>query len=89
MIIPLTYFFLLPHLRTFSDVAFSSEVEQDVEYTPLPVHEAEEEVEEEDLRTVVERPDKLYNVTLSLQDKWTLVKPLLMKYMLPLCELLM
>jgi battenin len=53
-----------------------------IAYAPLP-HEADDEVVD-----VVEedQPQRKSSVALSLSDKWRLVRPLLTRYMLPLCE---
>jgi battenin len=87
-IIPLTYFFFLPHNSAFlylspSDYEdeVSSGVQSALPYAPLPTTEDENSEEEESM------PDGLKRlVALSASDKWHLVKPLLPKYMLPLCE---
>ena len=47
------------------------------EYTPLPTSEDEN-------GTTVSGPSRI--VALSASDKWRLVKPMIPKYMLPLCE---
>ena len=60
------------------------------EYTPLTQDVDTEDDEtvvdgRRDLRPLVGSAEKP-NVSLSPQDKWRLVKPLLLKYMVPLCE---
>lgn len=84
--LPLTYFFLLPRPADFTSVSIPSaedtREEEEVHnpgYMPLPTDEiAAPEVAEVLVSKV--------GVSLSLQDKWRLVKPMLPKYMLPLCE---
>jgi len=78
-VIPLTYFFLLPQP---SSISKQDEEDDDAvpfmasstEYTPLPTDEGEAGYGHP--RTVA----------LSASDKWRLVKPMIPKYMLPLCE---
>ncbi|KAE9406551.1 batten's disease protein Cln3 [Gymnopus androsaceus JB14] len=84
IIIPATYFFLLPSSSAFLySMPQSSYDEQGsaLPYTPLPANEEEIGEEEGILRAV---PRK--NFSLSFNDKLRLVKPLLMRYMLPLCK---
>lgn len=78
-IIPITYFFLLPRRGVFTgtaEVASSPAL-----YVPLPDSDVTTEEEEEDRAAV---PGEAIIVALSLDDKWRLVKPLLVNYMLPL-----
>ncbi|KAF8639182.1 hypothetical protein AX17_001668 [Amanita inopinata Kibby_2008] len=79
-IIPLSYFFLLPLPSAF---VASGVYEEHVipppslsalPYAPLPFNEDED----------ILPADPKKGVTLSASDKWRLVKPLLLKYMLPL-----
>lgn len=87
--IPLTYFFFLPLNTAFFSLpptsyealASSSEVVSDLPYTSLATNEEEIREEEDVLASLPKR-----EVALSLDDKWRLVKPLLSKYMLPLCK---
>ncbi|KAG6865745.1 hypothetical protein C0991_012217 [Blastosporella zonata] len=88
-VIPLTYFFLLPHRSAFlysaspsvyEDV-LSSSGELVLPYTPLPA--TEDDVGEEE---GTHPPGSKQGMALSANDKWRLVKPLLLKYMLPLSE---
>ena len=75
LVIPVAYYFILPHPEVFASVPnLSSYEEEDVDaaYTPLPMDEG-----------VTDVPKS--SVALSFEDKWELVKPLLLKYMLPLC----
>jgi len=52
------------------------------EYRPLPTLEEEQGLES--VQPTLAGPTKISSLT--LQDKWLLVRPLLMKYMFPLCE---
>ena len=78
--IPLTYFLLLPQPSSISKqdeddddaVPFMS---SSTEYTPIPTDEGE--------AVGYSHPRA---VALSASDKWRLVKPMIPKYMLPLCE---
>jgi battenin len=90
LIIPLTYLFFLPHNTAFltfyspdvyGDRIRPSRVASSLSYTPLATNE--EETEEEGSMLEVEPKRK---VALTIDDKMRLVKPLLLKYMLPLCE---
>jgi hypothetical protein len=89
-VIPLTYFYLLPHNSAFlysqSPVGYDGPTSpggaSTLPYTPLPSAEDEDGEEEGSLP-----PGPRKGVSLSPSDKWRLVKPLLLKYMLPLCEL--
>lgn len=77
-ITPLTYFFLLPSRATFLSLGYDgSNAPPASEYMPISAEPVAEDDE-------VVPPQK--NVTLSLADKWCLVRPLLLKYMLPLCQ---
>jgi len=78
IIIPATYFFLLPHSSAFQSAHDSPNGQgSTVPYTPLPANE--ESGEEDNLPTT---PSK--NFSLSANDKLRLVKPLLIRYMVPL-----
>jgi battenin len=90
LIIPLTYYFLLPSPSSFlyattptvyNDLLSPPPPISALPYTPLP--EAEDEEGEEE-GTIPSGPKR--GVALSIADKWRLVKPLIPKYMLPLCE---
>lgn len=85
-ILPLTYYFLLPHSTAFVgpllpeyDGDGSSGVASSLPYTRLAT---EDEVGEEGSLPAGSKT----GIALSASDKWRLVKPLLLKYMLPLCE---
>ncbi|OCB89152.1 batten's disease protein Cln3 [Sanghuangporus baumii] len=88
LIIPLTYFFIRPSPKDFEQLSIpTSEPTAAIasEYTLLPVDDATSSIEgeREDVDEQVP-PDKAHVVALSGQDKWNLVRPLLVKYMLPL-----
>ncbi|KAL0578345.1 battenin CLN3 protein [Marasmius crinis-equi] len=80
IIIPLTYFFLLPRSDSF---VYSSLATEDgpsaLPYTPLATTDDDDEAEEGRLPA-----DLKVAPALSISDKWRLVKPLMAKYMLPL-----
>lgn len=80
LVIPLAYYLLLPKPARFAALPIPSADEEDfvrsgvaAEYTPLPT-------DDDDVPVVAKSP-----TALSVGDKWHLVKPLLMRYMLPLC----
>ena len=81
-VIPLTYFLLLPRPHAFSTLVLP-EIEEFAssrpEYFQLPVSE------EDDSVPVVE-PAPLTTKALSIGDKWQLLKPMVPRYMVPLCE---
>lgn len=52
-------------------------------YAPLPRGDDEDAIPDTEVAAAVKGP-----IALSMQDKWRLAKPMLMKYMLPLCEFL-
>jgi len=87
--IPLTYFLFLPPNTAFFSLppasyealVSSSGAVSDLPYTSLATNE-EEIREEEDVSASLPKEE----VALSLDDKWRLVRPLLPKYMLPLCK---
>lgn len=79
------YYFLLPRPTAF--LASSAEYEDmpstaSMPYTPLATTEDDLAGEEEG--SSPSGPKR--NVSLSASDKWRLVRPLLFRYMLPLCE---
>ncbi|THH28989.1 hypothetical protein EUX98_g5197 [Antrodiella citrinella] len=81
LVIPLAYYLVLPPPTAFSNLPISSAYEDDsipinAPYTPIPTSD-DTELDE---RTM--EPKR--SVALSGRDKWVLVKPLLMVYMLPL-----
>ena len=80
--IPLVYFFLLPQ------PSFTPNQEEEVDgtellatsstgYTRLPTDEG---------GSLAIKHHRSETITLSASDKWRLVKPMIPKYMLPLCE---
>ncbi|KIM73637.1 hypothetical protein PILCRDRAFT_723458 [Piloderma croceum F 1598] len=84
-ITPLTYIFLLPHSSSFSSTSISTSVA----YTPIPSivlddgdHQAEEVENPQDDFSSVPRQSRRH--TLTVKDKWRLVRPLFVKFMLPL-----
>ena len=79
-VIPLTYFLLLPRPDAFSSLVISDaeEAVASSEYTQLPVSE-------EDAGEAVVETAPLKTKTLSMSDKWQLLKPMLPRYMAPLC----
>lgn len=81
-VIPLTYVLLLPRPQVFSSLILP-EIEDSAssrsEYTQLPVSEEYEGV------AVVE-PAPLTTKALSIGDKWQLLKPMIPRYMMPLCK---
>ena len=87
LIIPLTYTFLLPPTLAFTSFAANSD-EDDTEagstsaYVSIPTRE--------DIRpdydSSISYSSVSTKVSLTPREKWTLVKPLLLKFMLPLCE---
>ncbi|KAN0129210.1 batten's disease protein Cln3 [Lactarius tabidus] len=78
-VIPLTYFLLLPRPDAFSSLVISDaeEAVPSSEYTQLPVSE-----EDEGEAMVETAPLKAKTLTMS--DKWELLKPMLPRYMAPL-----
>ena len=79
-IIPLTYYFLLPSSAAFRSLIVDDDSAQlAFEYVPIPAAEGAADREEGMLPLQK-------GVSLTAEDKWQLVKPLLLRYMLPLCE---
>jgi len=75
LVTPITYYLVLPQPESIASVPILSSYEEEevaAAYTPLPT-------DDDTLRL----PAKS-SVSLSFEDKWELVKPLLLKYMLPL-----
>lgn len=84
LVIPLTYYFLLPTTAVFMFSGRTAAYDEDtpssdsvtvLRYTPLSG--------EEEGSTV---PSAKMSTSLAFMDKMRLVRPLLLKYMLPLCE---
>ncbi|KAI0752633.1 batten's disease protein Cln3 [Daedaleopsis nitida] len=84
-VIPVVYFFVLPRPDIFSPGA---SYDDDGEGAPLSapyIRLPNEAAEEEDAIPVTESEALVTTpIALTLEDKWTLAKPMLMKYMLPL-----
>lgn len=89
VIIPVTYYFLLPRNTAFlfphipedhEDQISPTGVVSGLPYTPL---RGDDDPREEE-GILASGPKR--KVVLTLDDKWRLVQPLLLKYMLPLCE---
>lgn len=77
LVIPLAYYLILPQPEVFAAVPIPSAYEEGevaAEYTSLPT--------DEDATTPLPKS----SIALTFEDKWDLVKPLLLKYMLPLCK---
>ena len=91
--IPLAYYFLLPCSDELSEIDASSYEEEvipsssTVPYTPLSSSQDDEHSHMFNDTTIEEFGSKR-NVALSAADKWRLAKPLIAKYMLPLCKCL-
>ena len=79
---PLTYFFLLP-----PTTSFDRGVVPNTRYGAIPAlnptDPAANEDQENNLKIGIPASTK---VSLSAADKWHLIRPLLLRYMLPLCE---
>lgn len=97
-VIPFTFFFLLPRPDAFSSLSVALHpdiiVSSPSEYTALPSTDPSTNPEQEedgdeisDGRAPQLSASKLH-VSLSPADKWRLVRPLMVKYMLPLCTCL-
>lgn len=90
-VIPIAYFFLLPKSEMFFSVtapasSLTEGAESGQAYEPLATAEDEEDVELEGEEEHSFPSGLKHTGSLSMQDKWRLVKPLLARYMLPLCE---
>jgi battenin len=71
----------LPSPTQFDSVANAS-----ADYAPLLLNADVDDTRPEAGINEYAVPSKGTTVSLSIDDKWRLVKPLLMKYMLPLCK---
>ncbi|KAJ7507373.1 CLN3 protein-domain-containing protein [Mycena galericulata] len=80
-IIPLTYYLLLPRPPAFlaNSAAYEDLPSATMPYTPLA---GEDDMVGEEEGSAP--PGPKHNVSLSASDKWRLVRPLLLRYMLPL-----
>ncbi|TFK53001.1 batten's disease protein Cln3 [Heliocybe sulcata] len=76
-VIPLTYLFFLPRRDLFTS---EEDTSLRAPYTPLPASD----VRTEESAATAPVPSEAMIVALSLDDKWRLVKPMLVRYMLPL-----
>ncbi|TCD60116.1 battenin CLN3 protein [Steccherinum ochraceum] len=82
LVIPLAYYTILPQPAAFADLHLPPAYEDDTigpvisPYTPIP---SSDDPDLDEQGTEVKR-----SVALTAKDKWALVKPLLMVYMLPL-----
>lgn len=85
-ILPVTYYFLLPHPSAFLGVnTAGDDSEASIDSMVIPytaLHGDDQPGEEEG--SVLALPKN--GVSLSLEEKLRLVKPMLLKYMLPLCK---
>ena len=85
--LPLVWFILLPRpdsLRAIKNAEQHPDTDHlRAEYSSVPIAEADASEDEEEADTA---PVSLSRRSLSLRDKWTIVSPLLLKYMLPLCK---
>lgn len=85
--IPLTYFFLLPRPSALESAVATSSYDDETmgvaiaPYTPIANGDDDESADAESYHRMPKRA-----VSLSASDKWRLVRPMLLKYMLPLCE---
>jgi len=81
-LLPLTYFYLLPRPAAFLQLSSSTS------YVPIPTDDLETGVDDDESApdgTEINVEPKVA-ANLSIADKWGLAKPMLLKYMLPLCE---
>ncbi|KAI1792781.1 batten's disease protein Cln3 [Ganoderma leucocontextum] len=80
-ILPIVYYFILPHPDQFSSGAtYEDESILSVSYTQLP----NEEDEPDSIMVTESEATVTVPIALSIENKWKLAKPMLMKYMLPL-----
>ncbi|OAX37129.1 batten disease protein Cln3 [Rhizopogon vinicolor AM-OR11-026] len=78
-ILPLTFFFLLPRPAAFLHPSSSAP------YMPIPDDDLETGLDDESTPLSAEiSVESKVSIGLSIADKWRLVKPMLLKYMLPL-----
>ena len=87
--IPVAYWFLLPRPAEFVSLSLPTDYEDEAigapstsEYAPIPTDEGDDDGQNGRYRTQIEKSA----VALSVPDKWRLVKPLLLRYMFPLCK---
>ena len=81
-IIPIAYYFILPRPDQFSPGAtYEDESTLSVSYTQLP----NEEDEPDSIIVTESEATVTAPIALTIEDKWKLAKPMLTRYMLPLC----
>ncbi|KAG6333470.1 hypothetical protein ID866_5619 [Astraeus odoratus] len=78
--LPVTYFFILPRPSSFYDAAPSAL------YSALPVDDTEASTMELPEDQALLNSETKTAVFLTAADKWRLLRPMIFKYMLPLCE---
>jgi battenin len=86
-VIPITYYFLLPRPTTLLQLVDACDdggfgTSPTAGYAPLPTDPTTINLDEEQVVS-----SKIVQLTAS--DKWRLARPMLLKYMLPLCELIL
>ena len=83
-VLPLAYGAILPRPQTVKALTEEEVATSPIQtYAPVPTEEDEDEEHLEPTQGTPHTPHSY----LTLQEKWRLVKPLLLLYMLPLCEL--
>jgi len=88
LVTPITFYFFLPRQTAFSQLGDNCEdaeyeTSPTAGYTPLPTLQTSTD-EDDDDNVVVIVASKIPAVQLTASDKWRLVRPMLLKYMLPL-----
>ena len=64
----------------------TSEIDVSSEYAPLPGHQDDNDTSSSASTSSEAVKARAHAVALTAQDKWKLVRPLLLKYMFPLCK---
>jgi battenin len=83
-VLPLAYGAVLPRPQTVKALTEEEVATSPIQtYAPVPTEENEDEERLEPTQGI----PRTHHSHLTIQDKWKLVKPLLLLYMLPLCEL--
>ena len=81
--LPIAYGVILPRPQTVKALTEEEVATSPIQtYAPVPTEENEDEERLEQNQGTPYTPHS----HLTIQDKWKLVKPLLLLYMLPLCE---